>query len=470
LIHHENKKYDGYRLTYQGYDFLAIKTLVNRGSIVSLGRLVGVGKESDIFECTNEDGDALILKLHRLGRTSFRSVKKNRDYLRNSTHFSWLYLSRLSAIKEFAFMKALQDRGFPVPDAVDQNRHAVIMSRVEGLPLVRIRKVIDPATTYNTIMGLMARLARIGLVHCDYNEFNLMYGSDGKITIIDFPQMVSVSHPNAQELFDRDVECLIRYFRTKSGWDPEADDDVDVVRPDLPSIAGLEADMDTELAASGFKEKYKIELERYVFTRAEDEEDSGAEEDETESDCDEDGEEQVVLNDEDEGIVSADQNVVSHRLSELELEDHDDPGTSRQDGDHVINARDSDDDNDDDDDDDDDEGEVDWNSDDADGGYDDEEDGNLSDPSLDGLGGGGRRRSRERMKMEQNMQAGYRGWGTGGYRESRGRGARSSVRSQDEVKRRVQREAIQGRKASNAQTSYKKSKKKGTGKNSKHDF
>lgn len=33
---------------------------------------IGVGKESDIFEVTNEEGEVMALKLHRLGRTSFR--------------------------------------------------------------------------------------------------------------------------------------------------------------------------------------------------------------------------------------------------------------------------------------------------------------------------------------------------------------------------------------------------------------
>ena len=33
-----------------------------------------------------------------------------------------------------------------------------------------------------------------------------------ELTLIDFPQMVSVGHPNAQELFDRDVDCIIRFF------------------------------------------------------------------------------------------------------------------------------------------------------------------------------------------------------------------------------------------------------------------
>lgn len=44
-----------------------------------------------------------------------RAVKNKRDYLGKGNHFSWLYLSRLAALKEYAFMKALGDHGMPVP-------------------------------------------------------------------------------------------------------------------------------------------------------------------------------------------------------------------------------------------------------------------------------------------------------------------------------------------------------------------
>ena len=54
------------------------------------------------------------MKLHRLGRTSFRNIKTKRDYHGKRKNTSWLYLSRLSAVKEFAFMKALYERKFPV--------------------------------------------------------------------------------------------------------------------------------------------------------------------------------------------------------------------------------------------------------------------------------------------------------------------------------------------------------------------
>ena len=47
-------------------------------------------------------------------------------------------------------------------------------------------------------MELIVQLGSYGLIHCDFNEFNIMISDTGKITIIDFPQMVSISHVNAQ--------------------------------------------------------------------------------------------------------------------------------------------------------------------------------------------------------------------------------------------------------------------------------
>ncbi|KAJ1675528.1 Serine/threonine-protein kinase rio2 [Spiromyces aspiralis] len=98
-------KYDGYRLTYGGYDYLALKTLSKRDSVVSVGNQIGVGKESDIYVVAGPEDDQRVLKLHRLGRLSFRNVKNKRDYLRGKQSPSWMYMSRLSAMKEFAFMQ-----------------------------------------------------------------------------------------------------------------------------------------------------------------------------------------------------------------------------------------------------------------------------------------------------------------------------------------------------------------------------
>lgn len=42
-------RYNGYRLTNAGYDYLALKTLVSRGVITSFGSQIGTGKESNIY-------------------------------------------------------------------------------------------------------------------------------------------------------------------------------------------------------------------------------------------------------------------------------------------------------------------------------------------------------------------------------------------------------------------------------------
>ncbi|PPR80428.1 hypothetical protein GOBAR_AA40288 [Gossypium barbadense] len=254
LVHHDSSKYDGFRLTYLGYDFLAIKTMVNRGVFTAVGRQIGVGKESDIFEVSNEDGTVMAMKLHRLGRMSFRAVKSKRDYLRHRSSFNWLYLSRLAALKEFAFMKALEEHGFPVPNAVDCNRHCVVMSLIQGYPLVQVKQLQNPETVFETIIGLVVRLAEHGLIHCDFNEFNIMIDDDEKVIMIDFPQMVSVSHRNAQ-MFNLSFE--------------ECSDDIDddeSSRPSFSSITKTAGFLDKELAASGFTRKDEDDIQKEEST------------------------------------------------------------------------------------------------------------------------------------------------------------------------------------------------------------
>ena len=51
LIQYESSglRYSGYRLTWKGYDYLGIKTLVTRGVLQSFGTQIGTGKESNIY-------------------------------------------------------------------------------------------------------------------------------------------------------------------------------------------------------------------------------------------------------------------------------------------------------------------------------------------------------------------------------------------------------------------------------------
>ncbi len=310
LSHDQSCGYDGYRLTNSGYDILALWNLKQRGIISALGDQIGVGKESDVYIAASPEGKQLVLKFHRLGRTSFRDVKKKRDYFMiNSVKTgktgkygtvysskdqpnSWLFLSKISALKEFTFMKALFDVGYPTPRPITHNRHVVAMGLIRGVPLYQLHRnkvSADQAESiFDQAMDICKQLARNGLVHCDLNEFNLLVDLSGGtqtrksgededagdfyvrhsgssasvvtrgqltvpfggpklagqqmdgtgelvteeppkpeqmldnevdarpvVTLIDFPQMVSVRHPNAKELWMRDIACLKRFFVMK---------------------------------------------------------------------------------------------------------------------------------------------------------------------------------------------------------------------------------------------------------------
>jgi len=96
------------------------------------------------------------------------------------------------------------------------------------------------------------------------------------VTLIDFPQMISVKHPNAEELWERDVKCLVRFFEMKlkcrppRGWEEyignwedmtshqnkgtgEGEDGNDDEMVNLGSKAQIR--LDEELQASGYSEQ-----------------------------------------------------------------------------------------------------------------------------------------------------------------------------------------------------------------------
>jgi RIO kinase 2 len=61
-----------------------------------------------------------------------------------------------------------------------------------------VYEVSDVESLYDELMDLIVRLGNHGVIHGDFNEFNLMITNEGKPVIIDFPQMMSTSHPNAE--------------------------------------------------------------------------------------------------------------------------------------------------------------------------------------------------------------------------------------------------------------------------------
>ncbi|OIR58828.1 MAG: atypical/RIO/RIO2 protein kinase [Amphiamblys sp. WSBS2006] len=215
---HQGCTEDGFKFGYGAADYLALHTLSRKHGLVGVGRQIGVGKESDIYVVETEGGPA-VLKLYRLGRTSFRTVKTNRGYLKKSTREtpSWIDLSTLAAEKEFAGMQLLHREGFPVPRPLAQNRHSVLMELIDGTLLNNIAEIESPETLLEKLGAILRKFEENGLVHGDFNEFNILVDENAEPVIIDFPQMIPLTHPEARFQLERDRNCLVSFFRRRFG-------------------------------------------------------------------------------------------------------------------------------------------------------------------------------------------------------------------------------------------------------------
>uniref|UniRef100_A0A915DS14 non-specific serine/threonine protein kinase n=1 Tax=Ditylenchus dipsaci TaxID=166011 RepID=A0A915DS14_9BILA len=239
VVYERGKRYDGFRLTNLGYDFLALHWRRQRVRCLCWG---------------DPELKDIALKFHRLGRTSFRKIKEKRDYHKKRHFCSWLYLARIAAIKEFSFLKALHSRNFPVPKPIDVCRHTVVMGLIDGVTLSQVHSISDVEALFDKLMSIIVRMAKYGLIHGDFNEFNIILLPDEQPIMIDFPQMVSIDHPNAEFYFNRDVECVRDFFRRKFNFDCKV----------LPQFCDIKRkyNLDVELEASGFTKRMALDLNK----------------------------------------------------------------------------------------------------------------------------------------------------------------------------------------------------------------
>ncbi|KAI5134541.1 RIO kinase 2 [Nematocida ausubeli] len=209
--------YEGYSLTYNGYDNLALYALQKEGVIEGVANKIGVGKESDLFLGISPEKKLLCIKIHRLGRVCFKAVKNTRDYHDKRKHTSWMYLSRLSAQKEYAYMTELYAKRLPMPKPYAQNRHIVVMEYLEGytaLSKIQRSSSIVPHAMKDALFAIVDRMYALGYVHGDFNEFNIMVRDDFKrVKVIDFPQMVKITDTKATEYLERDKAAIDTYFK-----------------------------------------------------------------------------------------------------------------------------------------------------------------------------------------------------------------------------------------------------------------
>jgi RIO kinase 2 len=212
MAKYEKVPYEGYSLVFTGYDALALHALSGKGTISALGPFIGEGKESVVYEGLGLG--RLVLKFHRVGQRSFQSARVKRGYMPEEGHVPWIFASAFSAEREFLALSRLHPK-VSVPVPVERNRHVVVMSFIPGMNLARC-PVHHPAAVLDAILQQVREAYRLGVIHADLSEFNVMMDGD-RCFLIDWPQWVEAGHPNAGEVLERDLRVILLYFARKYG-------------------------------------------------------------------------------------------------------------------------------------------------------------------------------------------------------------------------------------------------------------
>jgi len=214
LIYQMRGPYVGYTLNYTGYDCLAINAFVKAGVLEAFGKPLGVGKEADVYDALNPKGERIAVKFHRLGRISFRQTMRKRGY--TTEHASWLFQSRLAAEKEFQALRLLFPYKVAVPAPISQNRHVIAMGMIEGAELSDWKEISKPEKVLKEILrNVRKAYLKAGVIHADLSEYNVILKPNMHILIIDWPQYVTMTHPNAKQLLTRDIKNILQYFKRK---------------------------------------------------------------------------------------------------------------------------------------------------------------------------------------------------------------------------------------------------------------
>ena len=207
-------------------------------------RKVKGGKESSVYLCTSGvavDAPLLAAKIYRprmlrnlkndqqyrTGRAdldesgniivddgALHAMKKRTSFGEEVRHQSWIAY-------EFTTLDTLYAAGADVPKPYAMENNAILMGYVGGLsnpaPILNtINLDLDEAKLlFERVIHNIDLMLKHDRIHGDLSAYNILYW-DGKITLIDFPQVVIPdSNPSSWNIFLRDVTRICQYFSTQ---------------------------------------------------------------------------------------------------------------------------------------------------------------------------------------------------------------------------------------------------------------
>jgi RIO kinase 1 len=168
-----------------------------------------------------------------------RAIGKKTAFGAQVSHTSWL-------MYEFTTLGRLFRDGAAVPEPISAGENALLMTyigdEVRGAPTlneISLPRDVAAALFQEALRNIEVMLQH-GLIHGDLSAYNILYW-DGRITLIDFPQVTSSEgNSNAFKILQRDVTRICEYFAAQ-GVPSDPDDLVNALWAKYADMEALQA-------------------------------------------------------------------------------------------------------------------------------------------------------------------------------------------------------------------------------------
>ena len=218
----------GYTLLVTGLDSYVLKILSNRNLITAIGPQIGIGKEAEIYIAHDSKGEDRILKMFRLGRSSFKQIKRKRDI--NTATSSWLLLNIETAKKEYDILMYLRNSSTSFPNPLCRSFHCILMEPIYGTRLSDAENLDNPQVILEKIISNVGIAYHKGYINGDLNEYNILVNDENNIFILDWPQAVKVDTINSDTSLTRDVKNILKFFSRKFGVERDIRNTINIIK------------------------------------------------------------------------------------------------------------------------------------------------------------------------------------------------------------------------------------------------
>ena len=212
-----NDKFETFKDVFDEKTLLTLHKLEADGYFDSLKSPISIGKESNVFSACKKDGTYVCIKIYRINTADF---KKMYEYIAADPRFHGLQKKRRRIIfawaqREYRNLLTAYDSDISVPKPYAVKDNVLVMEFIgnKGIAAKRLKEK-EPKDCKKFSLDLIKNLKRmykIGLIHGDLSEFNILNHNEKPI-IIDFSHSVKTSYPSAGSLLERDINNMQKYF------------------------------------------------------------------------------------------------------------------------------------------------------------------------------------------------------------------------------------------------------------------